>query len=241
MTSILYDRVLSPFYDALAAKCPPWIHPNAITLLGGLSCATSLAAMAAERHAAAAALFTIYHALDNLDGMVARRTGKTSSLGHVLDHAIDGTVGVVASCCSISSAIFGAPHALRFTLCCGMATLLICHAAELVSGTPTLGSRYFGADELFLLNSFALTFKAVTSHPLLSLGDVTSVQATGLVLIVLLALTTVRDWRCLFGLALFGALCAWGPSPAPVVAYAITFPALLAFNSQRHHRPKPSS
>ena len=41
-------------------------------------------------------LFTCYHACDNTDGKHARRTGKSSKFGHVLDHAVDATAGVTA-------------------------------------------------------------------------------------------------------------------------------------------------
>ena len=93
-SSWLYDRVLSPFYDRLAAKLwPTWLHPNQITLLGGACGVVCLVAMEHGWWRSACLAFTSYHACDNMDGKHARRTGKTSHFGHALDHAIDGTIG----------------------------------------------------------------------------------------------------------------------------------------------------
>jgi len=90
MSSLLYDLALSPFYDRLVQLWPLWVHPNAITCLGGAGAAASLLAMRRGSWVAACAAFTAYHMLDNMDGKQARRTGKSSRLGHVLDHALDG-------------------------------------------------------------------------------------------------------------------------------------------------------
>jgi len=89
-TSVLYDRVLSPMYDEVARVLwPTWLHPNYITLLGGVFCTLSVLAMQRDAWGWACVLFTLYHACDNTDGKHARRTGKSSKFGHVLDHAVD--------------------------------------------------------------------------------------------------------------------------------------------------------
>ena len=45
-TSVVYDYVLSPFYDEVARVLwPAWLHPNAITTLGGIFCTLSVLAM----------------------------------------------------------------------------------------------------------------------------------------------------------------------------------------------------
>ena len=45
-TSVFYDRVLSPMYDEVARVLwPAWLHPNYITLLGGVFCTLSVLAM----------------------------------------------------------------------------------------------------------------------------------------------------------------------------------------------------
>ena len=89
-TSVLYDRVLSPMYDEVARVLwPTWLHPNYITLLGGVFCTLSVLAMQRDAWGWACVLFTLYHACDNTDGKHARRTGKSSKFGHVLDHAVE--------------------------------------------------------------------------------------------------------------------------------------------------------
>lgn len=96
-TSVLYDRVLSPMYDEVARVLwPAWLHPNYITLLGGVFCTLSVLAMQRDAWGWSCILFTCYHACDNTDGKHARRTGKSSKFGHVLDHAVDATAGVTA-------------------------------------------------------------------------------------------------------------------------------------------------
>merc|ERR1712113_554284 len=90
MTSLLYEHVLSPFYERLThALWSPRVHPNIITSLGGCCCAASLAAMDRGCWGWAFLCFTAYHMLDNMDGKHARRTHQTSRLGKVLDHAVD--------------------------------------------------------------------------------------------------------------------------------------------------------
>ncbi|EOD08651.1 hypothetical protein EMIHUDRAFT_106021 [Emiliania huxleyi CCMP1516] len=129
MSSLLYDLALSPFYDRLVQLWPLWVHPNAITCLGGAGAAASLLAMRRGSWVAACAAFTAYHMLDNMDGKQARRTGKSSR-----------SLGVLASCQICCDHLFGYPAAQRFALCCGMSTLLTCHVAERCSGRPTLGT-----------------------------------------------------------------------------------------------------
>ena len=50
-----------------------------------------------------------------------------------------------------------------------MYTMIVCHLAERASGKPTLGMRYFSADESFLLCSFSLGVRAVTGSPVVTL------------------------------------------------------------------------
>ena len=237
-TSFLYDRALSPMYDALANQLPNYIAPNAITAAGGMACTASLAAMHYQLYHVAGVLFTIYHVLDNIDGKQARKTGKTSRLGHILDHAIDGTVGITASCHSCCFCLFGFPFALPFALRCGMATLLTCHIAEYTSGRPTLGSRFFSADELFLLNSLALFWKGTRSSSLLVLDNsfYIVVQFFWVLSISALALTTVNRLNWLVYLVFFATLCALTSSwHMPVFVYSTTMTFLLISNSKRHH------
>jgi ethanolaminephosphotransferase len=241
-TSVLYDHVLSPFYDRLALLIwPTWIHPNVITCLGGLSAACSLVGMGNEQWTLAFVAFTMYHMCDNMDGKHARRTNQSSMLGHVLDHALDGSVGVMASCRICCDHLFGFPSAVQFALCCGMTTLLTCHIAERCTGVATLGTRIFGADELFLTCSFALGYRACTGSPVLRLGPETDVwwpvvRNGWIAAIGILALTAVtpRQPLWLAFLAAFGLLCVHAPWPWPqAVVYALALAALLISNARR--------
>jgi len=159
-TSVLYDRVLSPFYDEVARLLwPAWLHPNYITLLGGIFCTLSVLAMQRGDWGWACATFPCYHACDNTDGKHARRTGKSSKFGHVLDHAVDATAGVTAITLIFEQVLFGcvAHSYMNIT----MAVFLTCHLAEFTTGRPMLGFRWLSVDEVNLLCSAALAWRAV--------------------------------------------------------------------------------
>lgn len=247
-TSLLYDYAISPFYDRLVRIWPAWVHPNVITCLGGVGAAASLVAMEHGQWGAACAAYTLYHMFDNMDGKHARRTGTASAVGHILDHVIDGTVGLAATSRTFCECFFDFPHALSFALCCAMAMMLACHAAEHATGLATLGTRIFSADELFLLCSFALGHRAATGSPVVLLGPEAQaawwpvVSSAWVLLICVLALLTVRRPAHLAALAAFGAFCAAAPS-CPLPQAAVYFPALatlLVLNS-RHKQHKRES
>jgi len=237
-TSLLFDHVISPFYDRLVVLWPRWVPPNAITLLGGVCCTLSVVAMRRSLWGCATLAFTLYHALDNMDGKHARRTKQTSRVGKVLDHAIDGTVGITASTQICCECLFEYPAALEFALGCGMVSMLACHAAELRSGTPTLGVRLFSADELFLLCSAALGWRALLGRPMLSidmlgLGLQRCIKPCWVVGVACGSASVVRRPPWLAGLAAFGAVCAAFPLPVAVALYLPAFGWLLVFNARR--------
>merc|ERR1711871_1017059 len=62
LNSHLYDKVLSPFYDWLTSKLwPRWLHPNVVTLLGGLWAILSNVLCIAGQWRLAGLAFTLYH------------------------------------------------------------------------------------------------------------------------------------------------------------------------------------
>ncbi len=89
----VYRRVL---WDPLVARVPTWVSPNALTvtaqLLGAVSALFALVASRGARglYGAAAACIFASLTLDNIDGAHARRTGRTSRRGEMLDHGLDG-------------------------------------------------------------------------------------------------------------------------------------------------------
>jgi len=173
-TSVLYDKVLSPFYDELSRVLwPAWMSPNVITLIAGLNAVISIVCMKYSWWVAASVTFTFYHACDNMDGKHARRYGKTSRLGHVLDHAVDGSVGLVADTGAITFGLTGAPARYVIVgLLTGMRFLLICHGVEHSSGQACLGTRWLSIDEMNLALTFALAWRAATGASVLQLeGD----------------------------------------------------------------------
>ena len=110
----------------------------------------------------------------------------------------------------------------------------------------TLGTRIFGADELFLLCSFALGWRAAFGQAVLPLGSSAAfwpfVQYGWVGAISFLALLTVRRKRLVLGLACFGTLCAFAPSTwAPAVVYTPTLGFLLLTNALHPKKKQKSS
>jgi len=86
--------ISSPMYNVLVQIFPAWIHPNHITLAGGVFAVLSNIALFNDYRWWGCILFTLYHMFDNMDGKHARRTKQTSEFGAILDHFVDGTVGI---------------------------------------------------------------------------------------------------------------------------------------------------
>ena len=201
--------------------------------------------MEAEQWTWACLAFTMYHMCDNMDGKHARRTGQSSLFGHVLDHALDGSVGILASCQICSDHLFGFPCARQFALSCGMVTLLTCHVAECCTGLSTLGTRIFGADELFLICSLALAHRALTGSPVLQLSPESKqdwwpvVRNGWIASICFLALMAITP-RHPLGLAFLGSfvlLCVLASWPWPqTFFYATSLISLLISNARRQQQ-----
>jgi phosphatidylglycerophosphate synthase len=84
------------FWRWMLPLIPRFVTPNALTIFGNLCVMASVPAMLAGtlvHHAwfiVSAVLVFIYISADNLDGPHARRTGRASRLGELLDHGLDG-------------------------------------------------------------------------------------------------------------------------------------------------------
>lgn len=106
-TSYLYDTFLSPFYDRLTRQLwPEWLHPNYITLLGAVFCASAILAFGNNDKTWPCIGWTLYHMCDNMDGKQARRTNQTSRFGGFLDHAVDGLLGVYMGYIAVAAVVF---------------------------------------------------------------------------------------------------------------------------------------
>lgn len=93
--SIVLRLVQKPVLEPLVRALPAGLSPNAITISGHLVVWAALAGLLAFPEWGAALLFAgladfAYAWLDCVDGMHARNTGRTSRLGELLDHGLDG-------------------------------------------------------------------------------------------------------------------------------------------------------
>lgn len=171
-TSYLYDSVLSPFYDRLAASLwPDWVHPNVITLLGAASCVAANVALNVDNYKAACLYWTLYHMCDNMDGKHARRTHQTSSIGGFLDHVVDGTTGAWVGYRVVAEIVFGTTaqkqllfYVGRHGFCCTWLSphivrkMVVQHQKKQQVGL-VLGTKWCSVDEGFLAVSALLLYR----------------------------------------------------------------------------------
>ena len=137
-TSYLYDYYTKYFYKYITKVIwPDWVHPNYITLLGGIfailcsycllllcnttkndgasTSSTSDDSSSSSSYSSSSSLllfiscisFICYYLCDCMDGEHARLTKQCSKFGGFLDHVIDGIVGNYAGYNTISLLVLG--------------------------------------------------------------------------------------------------------------------------------------
>ncbi|KAH9385447.1 ethanolaminephosphotransferase [Nematocida major] len=100
--SFLVEYCQLKYWERILDHIPPWVAPNAITLIGFLAMAAQTlfvfyldpALMGNVRWlpALSAAVIWFYSTMDCIDGMQARKTGAKSPLGQLFDHGVDSVV-----------------------------------------------------------------------------------------------------------------------------------------------------
>lgn len=211
-TSYLYDFVLSPAYERLAAFLwPSYVHPNFITLFGGIMCGGAILAFHLEHRKLACVLFTLYHMMDNMDGKHARRTGQTSDFGGFLDHTVDGTVGVYMGYQSVVKIVFGLqPGTPLFNLgrhCFFLLWLCphVVHQLEPKKGL-ILGTKLCSVDEGFIAVSLLLYYHAwISTEPIIAKQEAATEVASYLVGALALGFVTTKT----FYVTMSGKLWWW--------------------------------
>ncbi|GAA5842832.1 hypothetical protein JCM3766R1_007178 [Sporobolomyces carnicolor] len=98
--SPLSNHVMRHWWVWTASFAPPWLAPNAITLLGFAAILLNFATVwifvgdlvgpgGSWIYASCAIGLFWYQTMDNIDGKQARRTGTSSPLGELFDHGLD--------------------------------------------------------------------------------------------------------------------------------------------------------
>lgn len=93
--SVLYPILKKHVWAPALPHLPEWLSPNTMTLVGSLFAWMGLAVLLVLQpedstwFLVPAALNFLYLTLDNMDGMQARRSGRSSPLGEFLDHWLD--------------------------------------------------------------------------------------------------------------------------------------------------------
>jgi phosphatidylglycerophosphate synthase len=136
------DRI---YFEPLIKVLPRSITPNTITLSGLFACLAMLAMLLSWKAPSAvlalvsALAIHAYTLADQLDGMQARRTSRTSALGGFLDHACDfinGQIIIWAACLLVDAGpawLIAVSSAYTFAF-------LTCHLEERTSGTLHFGA-----------------------------------------------------------------------------------------------------
>lgn len=154
----------SPFYDQLVKVFPRWIHPNHMTIAGGICAVLSCFALFNDQRWAAFFLYTAYHMLDNMDGKHARRTAQSSEFGAILDHFVDGTAGIWGGVVGLQYAIKVDQYYATFGLICFTSLFYIVHFIHAFSGFFEIGNDLVSVDEAFIFLSFVFLIHALDIH-----------------------------------------------------------------------------
>jgi len=132
---------------------PASIHPNTITLLGGVFAVLSNVALFHDYRWWGFILFTLYHMFDNMDGKHARRTKQASEFGAILDHFVDGTVGIWSGALGLQYTLSVDPAVLAQGVWAFTFLFWAVHTVHAFTGFFELGNNYLSIDEAFLLLS----------------------------------------------------------------------------------------
>jgi phosphatidylglycerophosphate synthase len=93
--SVLYPFLKKHVWGPIVPRLPAWLSPNTLTLAGSFFAWAGLAILLLLKpedstwFLVPAACNFLYLSLDNMDGMQARRAGRSSPLGEFLDHWLD--------------------------------------------------------------------------------------------------------------------------------------------------------
>jgi phosphatidylglycerophosphate synthase len=165
--SVTYYFIYKPFFVWLQKFIPIWIHPNVITLSNlFIVNILSLSGYYTNPYLFSFVLF-LYFCLDNLDGIHARETKQSSSMGEILDHCSDNYN--ITLIFNMFFSIFGIPDGylknvtvliLLYQYCCP--NLLHKYDGHT---SLSIGFKYLGIDDI-LLSVTILPF--VASYKLLS-------------------------------------------------------------------------
>jgi len=106
-------------------------------------------------------LFTLYHMFDNMDGKHARRTRQTSEVGAILDHFVDGTLGIWSGALALQLTFKIATFDIAFGIFAFTLLFWSVHAVHAFTGFFDLGGEYLSIDEAFLFLSLVRAIHAM--------------------------------------------------------------------------------
>eukprot|EP00039_Didymoeca_costata_P022097 m.3704 g.3704 ORF g.3704 m.3704 type:complete len:434 (-) comp2814_c0_seq1:127-1428(-) len=171
--SFFFEYFLEPYvYSNIVLLFPTWIHPNVITICGGIFGLLSAAIVLWNSEVmslpllgedaapgtkepkyssiVAATFMLLYMICDNTDGKQARRTKSSSHVGEVLDHGIDMMVTTCGSIVVADSVNLSPPGVLFVTFSM-LAAHFVNNWCHLITGRMSLGGRLLSVDEACIM------------------------------------------------------------------------------------------
>jgi phosphatidylglycerophosphate synthase len=151
--SIFYDNYYKPFFAYVQQYIPKWITPNAITISSWILINILTICELYYYPWIFSAFLFIYWSLDNLDGIHARATKQTSSIGEILDHCIDSYNIIIISniFCNLLNT---QPNIYKILMVFITLAFNIRHLAHKYTNILSLGYKYFSVDEVWLIAMF---------------------------------------------------------------------------------------
>ena len=90
-----YDHYYKPFFEKIQSYIPVWITPNMITIISFLLINILYYFKLYYNPFIFSLFIFLYWSLDNLDGIHARNTNQTSTIGEFLDHGFDMYIVII--------------------------------------------------------------------------------------------------------------------------------------------------
>lgn len=149
-TSVFYNKYYKPMFINVQKYIPSSIHPNVLTITNFVIINMLYYFKFYENPYYLSFGMISYFFLDNLDGVHARATKKTSKLGEILDHCTDGYLFpllIIIFSTKYIKDVFIQKILLLLLLGC----FNIKHLLHKYSNKLSLGFKYFSIDEISLL------------------------------------------------------------------------------------------
>ena len=160
MLSKLRKRT-SPLTEKLASLVPSWISPNVITVLGIIPALIYLYLIWQHKYLDAVLALVITGLFDVLDGAIARRYGRVSKIGALLDSSLDRLADVILA---LGIPALGAPWELAYLWATGSILISTIRAAAEIEGIKGEGVGLMERSDRIVALAIIILVKMMELH-----------------------------------------------------------------------------